>query len=170
MSRFNLQNQTAKVAHVNLREEKHGEDPVLGVDVKLVTDLSNDFLGQLSPTLKSALYASDVEATGQLSLVDASQHLPVLRYPQLGPLAWAGEFDAELTFHGAKKADDVVFERARVNKIHLAPKEGGTVEVTFRAQVHPGADGAGALAELLGDTPKVSVQPVDQAPVGGSVE
>ena len=38
------------------------------------------------------------------------------------------------------------------------------------AQVHPGANGAGALAELLGDTPKVSVQPVDQAPVGGSVE
>jgi len=168
MSRFKLEKLQAKVAHVNLREEKHGEDPVLGADVKLVADVSNDFLGQLSGTLKSALYASDVEATGQLSLVDASEHLPVLRFPQLGPLTWSGDFDAVLTLHGAKKADDVVFEKARINKIALAPKEGGTVELTFRAQVHPGADGAGALAAFLGQSPRVSVAPVDLA--GGAVE
>lgn len=170
MSRFTLQKQSAKVQHVNLREEKHGEDPVLGADVKLVFDASNDFLGQLSPTLKSALYASDVEATGQISLVDAEQHLPVLRYPQLGPLTWAGDFAAELTLHGAKKADDVVFERATIGKISLCPKEGGTVEVTCRAQVHPGPEGAGALAAMLGHTPKVSVQPTDAAPSSGAVE
>lgn len=170
MSRFTLLKQQAKVAHVNLREEKHGDDPVLGADVKLVADVSNDFLGQLSGTLKSALYASDVEATGQLSLVDAEQHLPVLRYPQLGPLTWAGDFDAALTFHGAKKADDVVFEKAHIGKLSFAPKEGGTVEVTFRAQVHPGADGAGALAALLGQSPKVSVAPADLAGSSGPVE
>lgn len=168
MSSFTLKKQSAKVEHINLREEKHGEEPVLGVDVTIVADLPNDFLAQLAPTLKASLYATDVEALGQLSLVEASEHMPVLRYPAMGPISWECAFGAEFVLHGAKKAEDVVFGDAKVKKVSLAPKEGGTVELTFKAQANPGADGAGLLAAFLGRTVKVSVMPRDPVP-GGDV-
>lgn len=167
MSSFALKKQSAKVKHINLREEKHGEEPVLGVDVTIVADLPNDFLAQLSATLKPSLYATDVEALGQLSLVEASEHMPVLRYPAMGAIGWDVAFPAEFTLHGQKKAEDVVFGDAKVKQLSLVPKEGGTVEVTFKAQANPGADGTGLLAAFLGRTVKVSVAPQDAAAGGG---
>ncbi len=44
---FNLEKHTAKIAHINLREERHGDDPVLAVDIKVTADVPNDFLSYL---------------------------------------------------------------------------------------------------------------------------
>ena len=161
---FSLKKQSAEVAHVNLREEKHGEDPVLACDVKVVADVPNTFLSQLSPTLKASLYqAEGVGAELQAPLLEDGTHLPVLRYPQLGTLKWDVKMGgATLVLHGAKKADDVRLA-GEVNELRLVPKEGGTVEITFRLQFIPEPEQVAAVGALLGRQTKVSVLPGDAA-------
>lgn len=146
-----LKKQTAKVAHLNVREEKHGEESVLAVDVKVQADVANDFLDRLSPGLRQSLYAPDGE-----QLEGVEQPMSILRFPQMKPIDWdAPIVMGELVLHGARKAD--------VKKpLVLACKEGGTVELTFQAAVLPGTDQMGPLSELLGKSTKVSVRSVEQ--------
>lgn len=68
--------------------------------------------------------------------------------------------DQDAARHGAKKADDLVLG-ANVNEIRLAPKEGGTVEVTMRAQTLPEPGMIARVVEFLGRSAKVSVVPDD---------
>ena len=159
---FSLKKQSAKVAHVNLREEKHGDDPVLACDVKITTDVPNTFLSQLSPHLKASLYQAEGDgAAAQAPLLEDGTHLPVLRYPQLGVLKWDMKMmGAAVTLHGAKKADDVLLA-CEVNELRLAPKEGGTVEITFRCQFIPEPEQVAAVGAMLGRQVKVSVRPGD---------
>lgn len=158
MPGFTLKKHPAKVAHVNPREEKHGEEPVLGCDIKISADVPNSFLTQLAPTLKSALYKAEGDEAGtQRPLIDDGTHLPVLMYPQLGDLAWDVKMvGARLILHGAKKVDDVEIV-GEVNALKLAPKEGGTVAILFRCQTEPAPAQVAAVCALLGQQVKVSV-------------
>lgn len=67
---FVLQKIAAVLAHVNLGEEKHGDEEVLRYDLKLDADVGNDFLTQLEPTLKAALYRAEGESGEQAPLID----------------------------------------------------------------------------------------------------
>ena len=159
---FNLDNQQAKIAHVNLREEKHGDDDVLACDVKIEAKLSNDFLSQLSPTLKWSLYDRDEEdmVSGQ-----DKNHMPVLRYPLLGPLKWDnGIVGGLFTIHAPVSKNDQEFF-ADVNNLTLSPQDGGTVLVSFRAQFRPDAKQVSNLAQLLGKQVEISVAPPAEEPV-----
>ena len=157
---FKLAKQAVTVVHLNIREEIHGEDKVLAEDVKLNADMPNDFLSQLSTTLKWSLYDKPDGTQGEL-ITDAG-HMPRLRYSQLGILVWkASPAKMLFTIHGDKKAHDMVFE-AVVGKVVLDCKDGGTVSVTFSAAVYPTAEESGRLAALLGQEQKVSVQPVSE--------
>ena len=153
---FNLKKQKGTFAHLNVREEKHGEDPVLAVDVKIKTDVHNKFLDELSPGMRATFYAGAAQKDIE------EDHLTVLRFPQLQPLKWTvGIVDGEFTVHGSTKAEDLTFA-CQVKDAILAPKEGGTVELTFQAAVLPTPEQSGALAGLLGRDVKVSVKPVEQ--------
>jgi hypothetical protein len=154
---FELLKHKSKIAHLNIREESHGDDKVLAEDIKVQADVPNDFLSYLAPTLKWSLYDKPDAAQGELIKDDT--HMPRLRYSQLPPLAWSGEMaKASFTIHGAKKSEDLVFE-ATVDKLLLDCKDGGTVAITFKASVYPTAEESGRLAALLGQEYKVSVRP-----------
>ena len=158
---FALKKQGGKLAHLNVRTEKHGEEDVLAVDVKIISDVPNTFLDQLSPGLRAALYAKEGEVSGTTADIE-EDHLAVLRFPGLGPLKWSANLvAAKFTVHGAKKADDQDFE-ADVGDLKLECKEGGTVELTFQGSVLPTPAQCGHLTELLGAKVKVSVEPVQQ--------
>lgn len=153
-----LKKAAGKVDHLNLREEKHGEESVAAVDVRVKLDVPNSFLDELSPGLRESLYRAEGE---QLPGVEVP--LSVLRYPQLSPLDWevlvvGGEF----VLHGAKKADDLLFEGDVKKSLRLACKEGGTVEVSLQVAVLPSPEELGKLSELLGRSVKVSIRPVEQ--------
>ena len=151
---FDLKRQTGKVAHLNVREEKHGEESVVAVDVKVAVDVGNDFLDGLALGLRRSLYAADPE-----QLQGVEQPLSILRYPQLEPLDWNTPMKGcGFTLHGAKKADDLVFLADVTKSLRLQPKEGGTVAVTFQMQVRPSASEMGALSALLGRATKVTVK------------
>ena len=153
---FNLEKQAAKVAHINVREEMHGDDPILALDVRVETNVPNDFLSYLSPTLKWSLYD---KADGQGELIKDDAHLPALRHAELGVLGWAGEMEgASVVFHGLKKSGDIAIEGS-VDKVRFECKEGGTVALTFRVKVMPTPAQSAALMGLLGHDAKVSVRP-----------
>ena len=156
---FTLKKQAATVAHLNLREEKHGDVDVMAVDIKITADLPNPFLNQIAPGLLPAMYKAE---DGQEPLLDDG-HLPVLRFDTLNPLVFdLNAAKIKFTIHGAKKADDLEFE-AKIKKITLDCKYGGTVSVTFKASVLPEPDQAGRLPGLMGQDVKISV-------AGGTVE
>lgn len=157
---FSLKKQKSRVAHLNVREEKHGEDPVLAVDVKITADVANSFLDDLGRGMRAALYRGEGETAGETFDLDLD-HMPVLRFPALQPLKWkVGMVAGKLVLHGSKKAEDLLFE-CDVKDLALAPKEGGTVELTFQAAVLPTSEELAKLGELLGHDVKVSIEAVE---------
>jgi hypothetical protein len=153
---FHLEKQVSKIAHINLREEKHGEETVLAVDVKITADVPNDFLSYLKPTLKWSLYEKE---PGQGELLPDDAHMPHLRHPELGVMGWAGEMPgAAVIIHGVKEEYDMEIV-ADVGKLKFEPKEGGTVALTFTAQLRPNPGQSAALVVYLGKDVKVSVRP-----------
>jgi hypothetical protein len=149
---FTLTKHPAKITHLNVREEKHGEEDVLALDIKVNADLANEFLDQLSPGLKAAVYDRD---SAGLDLDDG--HLAVLRFPQLAQLGWTSEMSgASFIIHGGRKSDDIEFN-ATINNLRLIPKQGGTVSIIFRAQVLPDPVEVGTLTGYLNQDIKVSV-------------
>lgn len=98
---FELLKHKSKIAHLNIREESHGDDKVLAEDIKVQADVPNDFLSYLAPTLKWSLYDKPSNAQGEL--IEDAGHMPRLRYSQLSALAWDGSMaKAAFTIHGAK--------------------------------------------------------------------
>lgn len=155
---FELSKHASKIAHLNIRTEKHGEEEVLAADVKIEADVTNDFLSYLHPTLKWSLYDKQ---TAQGELIEDKGHLPRLRYAFLREIRWADKIEkAVFIIHGKKKAEDIEFE-AGVDKLSLACKEGGTVAISFRAAVLPTPEQTGFLSGLLGVDVKVSVREID---------
>jgi len=156
---FTLSAQQCKIQHLNFREEKHGDESVTAVDVKVTSDMSNDFLSYLSPTLKGSLYgAPDTSVQGSI-IHDNPGYMPRLLYPEMGTIKWSGEMrKAQVCLHGVTKKSNLVLE-ADVNKLAFVTKEGGTVEVSFRLQVVPEGSMLGKLAGMLGVELKVSIAP-----------
>lgn len=153
---FELLKHPGRIAHLNIRTEKRGEEEVLAADVKVEADVTNDFLAYLAPTLKWSLYSKP--DGGQGELIQDDSHMPRLRYPFLPEIRWADKMvDAVLVIHGKKKTDDLQFD-AGVDKLCLECKEGGTVSISFRCSVLPTAAQAGQLAALLGQETKISVR------------
>jgi hypothetical protein len=156
---FTLSAQQCKISHINIREEKHGEESVTAVDVKVTSDMSNDFLSYLSSTLKGSLYGPPDGSVQGTLVHDNPGYMPRLLYPAMGMIKWSGEMKkAQVCLHGATKKSNLVFE-ADVNKLAFTTKEGGTVEVQFRIQVIPEGALLGKIAGMLGVELKVSIAP-----------
>jgi hypothetical protein len=131
----------SKLSSVNVRSEKHGPELVPAVDLKIVVEASNDILNKFHPDLKDALYfrAQDDDG-GQDDLigVEPVTNLPNLRFPKLDtPLKWdyvGAGFRLDIDY-GLGDASNLIMFGCEINNIGFSPKEGGTVEVSFRVQI-----------------------------------
>lgn len=152
-----LDTELVKINHINARNEKHGEDAVLAVDLKLQARMSNDVLSLFSPMLKQSFYHKDESVQGDL-VTDAG-YLPNLKHPSLGPVKWAGDWDHQrLAIHnGVRAQDDIVLADAKINKLTFDFQEGGTVFVNFRVQAHPDEKTSAKLLALLGQEVHMSL-------------
>ena len=144
-----IEEQLIKIAHVNVRTEKHGDDDVLAVDLKLQARMSNDVLSQLSPSLKSSFYHKDDSIQGDI--IDEPGYLPNLKNPSIGPVKWAGKKEHQrLVIHnGVRRDDDIVLADSKADKLTLDLQEGGTVLASMRVQVLPDETTAAKLLALL---------------------
>lgn len=130
----------AKLSSVNVRSELHGKDHVTAVDLKFTMDASNDVLSAFHPMLRSFLYAkSEASSSDTQQSIDGVapvSDLPNLRFPKLSPLAWDTEQTGMgLTIdYGLGGASNLELSDCTANAFKIAPKEGGTCEVSFRIQ------------------------------------
>ena len=150
---FELSNQMVKVAHVNLRAEKHGEEDVLACDLKFETKMPNTTLSTLNASLAGCLY----ERGQELDLGD--DHVTKLRFPLIKyPLQWQSEITGgKVTLHAPISEDDLVLF-GDVNELKLSPQDGGTVIVNFRVQFLPDGDQAARIPAMLGKMVEISVE------------
>lgn len=146
------------LVNVNPRREKHGQDNVMAVDLKLQWETSNDALSMFDGWLKGSLYCNNTAQTkgkkGQSDLdgIPPVSDMPNLRFPFLAPL----KLDLELTGyelridHGLGGKSDLVLDDCEVNDFRLDCKEGGTVVVQLRVQCNKISEReAGKLCTLI---------------------
>lgn len=123
----------AKLIDVNPRSEKRGPTELVpAVDVRLQVDTTNAALAQLDAELCEWLYRNGTQET--LPGVDAVADLTQLRFADLGfPLHWGGETKGySLLFDmGIGGGSDIQLHGAKLHKVALTAKEGGTVQLAF---------------------------------------
>lgn len=122
----------ADVVNVNTRKEKHGDDNVLAVDVKMIVKGAPALLDAFDSTLRTDFFGA---AQGQ-------EHIP--KHPEIGSFTWDREFeDATITI------GDSTYEKVTLKGFVFTCREGGVVSCTFTASWLPNADDIGPLAELI---------------------
>lgn len=160
---FNLERARATVKSVNLRAEKHGDDEVPAVDIKLALDRPSTDLAMFGPRLRTALFWRDPEQHPEdlLDGIDPMLELPNLVAPELrGPFALSAEYvGAEVEIdYGLGGPSNIVLETAKVNRLRVEPREGGSVELTLRVQASRIDEKiAGRLAMLIDRETVVSI-------------
>lgn len=137
-----------KIAHVKHRLEKHGDQDVPAIDMKLVYRAKNDVLAMFSSTLKSSLYYFDDSVQGQV--LDDPAYLPNVKNPKIEPLKWK-EKQEHMIFrihHGVTDTEAMVFADAKASKFVIHPMEGGTVTIEFLVQALLGDNSMDKLIHL----------------------
>jgi len=158
MSIFSLPRRTAHLKHINVRTEKVGDDSQPAVDLKVTFTTGNDFLDELAPGLKKALFKAP-DPTDAQQLFEEPEHLPLIRWPMVPSYSWALEcIGREIIIgFGLGGDSDIRFVSATANKWKFTLKEGGSVDVEFRVQAHPNADQVSSLYELLDNEIDISI-------------
>jgi len=157
---FQLDQARAKINGVNVRSELHGQEHVPACDISMTVKMSNDVLAFFDPALKGLLYSRDTDKSKQGDMLGGVSDAPVLRFPLLGmPLQWDWEGVGYcLTIHYGVTGQDIVLD-VGVGKIRLECLDGGTVELTFRAQAHPEESQIGRLAMLIQCDATITLEP-----------
>ena len=147
---FCLKNQAAKLVNVNPRAELHGQDKKLAVDLKFEVKLSNDFLSEFDPSLKSAIYRAADAGEGDL-LANEPGNLPKLKFPMMGAIKWGKQLAGyEVVIHyGISGTQDIHLCETDVDNFRFHCQDGGTVVVAFRVIAHPESNDLGRLCEMI---------------------
>lgn len=116
---------------VTIRNEKHGDDDVTGITMGLRATVPNTFLDLIDPTLRQAIYTA---VPDQEQLPGVEPATPLLRSRSIDTLhlkqcfeGWTLEID-----HGINESDPIKLGGSKVDKWVATPKEGGSVELSFR--------------------------------------
>ena len=158
---FELERQKAKLSSLNARAEKHGEEKVPHADVVFTFDAPNDILSEFDPALKSSLYRKPDAAGDQGELMDEEGWLPKLRFPAMSAFKWDYEMvGGLLTIHyGPSGKGDLVLEITKADGFKFMPRDGGTVEVTFRVATKPSEKEIGKLFSMIQEDVEMSLAP-----------
>lgn len=179
------------IEHVNLRDEKHGEDTVSAMDIKVTLKISNNRLDTLiHPKLRKSNYFDRELDGGQVRLDDGQPELlPNLMFPEMHqPIKWPGleltntrvVFDYGM---GEERGSNIDLHSCKVKSFFLTLMEGGTVEITFTIQNNEFPDGVldklrrklsqdlpllliptGAVCKLVKAIPEKKEPPKEKAP------
>jgi hypothetical protein len=166
---FVLNNQAAKIKHINGREEKNVEEKnveeknveEIAFDLKITVEMHNKALNMLEAGLVDAFYAIDPE-NAQPDMIDATENnKTMLKFPKLAPLAFNHEMsDCTIVIdYGIGGDSNIVLEECKVNDFKLVLKEGGSVAITFRVISHPTEEDIGKLYSLLKTDIKMNLEP-----------
>lgn len=145
----------ATVSNVNPRNEKHGEEDVLAVDVSFTASLPNTALSMFHEGLLEALY---LPPDGAQQVIDGVPPASTaLRCPELAPSKLKTKLAGRnVTIHRA--TSDLELPTSKVGRFVVDAKEGGTVELSFQVQcsgIPP--ETVGELAGMLNQSVEITV-------------
>lgn len=154
--------QRAKLAHVNPRAEKNGEDNVLAADIKIELNAPNSVLDAFDKSLRKLLFRK--AQTGEQSSLPLEDNdgLTGLRFPQLAPLRWDEDFPGyamRLETGLGLPQTGITIDDVELKKFSIEPVEGGSVKLTFNLACHPDAETIGALCDLMQDVVELTLRP-----------
>lgn len=136
---FALTNTTeASCSHVNIRDENHGDEKVLAVDLAFWMEGSNDLLELFHPELRRAIYCNKAADAGQVELDEKLAVLPNLRIPgQPEKLRFGGDekhggYRLICDYGLGDASANIDLTECVVAKKWYEPKEGGTVRIGWR--------------------------------------
>lgn len=165
MFNFSIENAKARLTHINLRNEKHGDEDVPAVDLKFEWPTSNDALALFHPDLRDAIFQQSPADRAQTHVAGVPAALKALVFPSMLPLRWGTDSTGlRLTIdHGLGGKSDLVMHDCIADKFVIEPMEGGSVAITFRVRTTNIAEELfGRLASLLGhDVPLTLVRQHD---------
>lgn len=142
--------QQVKLANVNPRAEKHGEDTKPALDLKIEATCPSSVLIHFHPELRQHLFKKD-ESPDLVDQVIEGDGLTALRYPKMGAIKWDWEgtgYTATVDY-GMGGDSDIVLADVKVDHFTIEPQNGGSVIITFRIIAHPEADDVGKLCEFI---------------------
>ncbi len=158
---FDLKNQKCRLSSVNPRAELHGDDTKLAIDLKFAMTTGNDVLNAFDKSLKSALYKKGQSNVPQQELLEAASDMPVLKFPNLGPVSWDYEgVGYTLTVHyGIDGKSDIVLGSVTVDNFKFDCKEGGSVATGYRVIAHPAENQLGKLCSMIQHDVDITLTP-----------
>jgi len=161
-SMLHLEEVIATLVNVNLRTEKMGKDNHRpAADLSFSVDIPSTMLDTIEPGLLKALYRAKDESGHQGDLAAAPEQLTTPRFPKAKPFAltedWPGYF-LDLA-HGEWDNKQVSLDKGTLKSISLAPKNGGTVELSFKVGCHPQPEEVAILYELMGSEVDITLAP-----------
>jgi hypothetical protein len=154
---FEIQQQPAKLVHLNIRTEKHGEDDVRAVDLKFERVGANTLIDELVPGLRAALY----QAPQQGNQADAfNGELTALAFPQIKmPLSLEGEWPGYVaSIATGLDPDDALVLRSELKKQRVEAVQGGSAKHEFTLSTYPNDEEIGRLASALGHEVELTLE------------
>ena len=124
--------------HVNIREENHGEEKVLAVDLAFSKEGGNELLDLFDQEIRTTLYCNRAAEAGQEKLPEFLAVLPNLRLPALPErLGWGGTdkhggYRMQVDYGLGDERSNVDLTDCAVGKRWIECKEGGTVTIGWR--------------------------------------
>ncbi|CAB3846104.1 hypothetical protein LMG3482_01877 [Achromobacter deleyi] len=170
---FSITEQTATLAHINVRTERHGDEPAGAADLKINFTDGNGVLSEFHPVLRSFLYKQEESPDqGEIPVGDA---LTVRRFGDLiEKIRLKHELIGALVVIGFGLGDssDIDLDPADVDGFAAELMEGGSVVITFRVKCHPSGEQIKKLYEVLGNDITISITPAieKQATLGLTLE
>jgi len=158
---FELNEARVRVANVNPRAEKHGEENKLAVDIKIEATLPGDTLNAFDPGLRAALYR-DLRKGEQADLPGIGDNkFGAVRFPLVKPVVWDEEFTgyAMSIGTGLGLSEPVRLSDVTLRKFVFEPMQGGSLGLTFSIVAHPDTDDAGVLCATIQDDAVLTLTP-----------
>lgn len=166
-----LKDQVTTIASVNMRTEKHGEDPVPACDIGIHFESGAKILDSFEKGLSEAMYSANEEERPQRRIPGAedpnASEGPRFRFN--GVIStfkikkeWPG-YKAAITWGDLASSVGVELHDVKVTKISAEPKDGGTCGVTLQLQCHPEKDQYGDLAMINGREIRLHLTPPSAA-------
>jgi hypothetical protein len=163
---FELQEAPVRLAHLNMRTEKHGEEDVSTLDIKFELVGGNALLDTVAPGLRAALYCAS-KAGDQGDMLASADGLTSLAFPGIEmPLRLAGEYPGyRASIVTGMGLQEPVVITGELKKFKVEAVQGGTAKLEFTVSAHPDAEDVSALYEAMNKEVELTLTPPEPAVV-----
>lgn len=163
-----LKEQVTTIASVNMRTERHGEDPVPACDIGIHFESGSKILDSFEKGLSEAMYSAANDEPSTQRRIPGAEDPSAPEGPRFrfnGVIStfkikkeWPG-YKAVITWGDLASSVGVNLEDVKVTKISAEPKDGGTCGVSLQLQCHPEKEQYGDLAMINGREIRLTLIP-----------